>query len=44
MKAEQVLEIINNMEVGEKWNLLDELYHLHYDTRNTPRAEFADDY
>ncbi|GAQ18698.1 pentatricopeptide repeat-containing protein At2g35130-like [Oceanobacillus picturae] len=41
MKADQVLDIIQNqMEVEEKWKLLDELYHLHYDTRVNRRAEF----
>ena len=43
-RVNEVLEIIQNMEVKEKWKLLEELYHLHYDTRNTPRAEFDDDY
>ncbi|WP_019157268.1 hypothetical protein [Robertmurraya massiliosenegalensis] len=39
MKATEVLEIIKNMEVSEKWKLLNELYHLHYDKRNSPKAE-----
>lgn len=39
MNSKEVLEIIKNMEVSEKWKLLNELYHLHYDKRNSPKAE-----
>jgi len=39
MSSKEVLEIIKNMEVSEKWKLLNELYHLHYDKRGSKKAE-----
>ncbi|WP_433748281.1 hypothetical protein [Falsibacillus pallidus] len=38
--ADEVLNIIiNKMENEERWKLLNELYHLHYDKRNLVKAD-----
>lgn len=43
MDAEQVLQIIKNLDADEKYKLLDELFHLYYDKRGLPRAEYDDE-
>lgn len=32
--AEEVLKIIKNMEVSERWELLEKMYDMYYNTRS----------
>lgn len=32
--AKEVLEIIKNMENGERWDLLEKMYDMYYNTRS----------
>ncbi|WP_267912407.1 hypothetical protein [Lederbergia citri] len=44
MKANEVFEIIKNLEAEEKWNLLNMLYDEYYTTRPGNKSEIDEDY
>ncbi|MCM3673192.1 hypothetical protein M3699_04695 [Peribacillus simplex] len=39
MKAEEVLKMIDELENGERWKLLDMMYDEYYNTRSKPNLE-----
>jgi hypothetical protein len=39
MKAEEVLKMIDELENGERWKLLDMMYDEYYNTRSKPNME-----
>ncbi|MGE7586476.1 hypothetical protein [Peribacillus sp. NPDC101480] len=39
MKAEEILKLIEGMENGERWKLLDMMYDEYYNTRSKPKLE-----
>lgn len=44
MKADEILKLIETMENGERWQLLNEMYDLYYSKGNHPKAEIDEDY
>ena len=42
--AEDMLELIQNMEVEERWKLLNEMFYLYFNKHNLPRTELDLDY